>query len=268
MDDIDKISAYLQENSAVTPQALSRTFNISIENARKSLLEFVKMIGVTDFKVTYCVHRLKVGFFLCSAEEMMEADGDEVILFAVEKRSAEADISLYFEEMKAARAVLEQSNRDGKLLTCQHYGINPLDIQVREAHLSKKRILVSLWKPPTTTTQPAIDTTITKQPANITELEEEDDTDIALRPPEPDLCEPPTGCELADVSCLDDIMSCAPQKRDRQERTLDFTAIMRCVETVDLTKGVSVYKRSERQGRKAKTGRQMTLQACFKPEKS
>lgn len=249
----------------MTPQALSRILSLPIDVARKALLSYVDIVGALAFKVTYCVHRLKVGFFLCYAEQMMEADGDEVLLFAVEKRSGEHDISLFYEEMKAARAALDQYHREGKLLTCRQFGISPLELQIREAQLSKKRILVSLWKPPTTTTQPAIDTPVTKSAPNITELEEEEDSAAPLRLPEPEIQEPPAGCNLLDVSCLDDIMCAAPQKRERDEMYLG--AVMKCVETVDLTKGISVFKKNDRPSKKAKSGRQMTLQACLKPVK-
>lgn len=249
----------------MTPQALSRLLGLPIDTARKALLSFVDLVGAPAFKVTYCVHKLKLGYFLCYAEEMMEADGDEVLLFAVEKRSADVDISLYYEEIKAAQAALDQSHREGKLLTCRQFGISPLEIQVREAQLSKKRILVSLWKPPTTTTQPAIDTPLPKPTPNLTELEEEEDSAAPLRVPEPEAQEP-VGCDLVDISCLDDIMCSAPQKREREDYR-DFGAVMRCVETVDLTKGISVFKKNERPGKKAKAARQMTLQACLKPIK-
>ena len=134
-----EVLTWLQTHPAVTCHSLSRFLLLSLEETRSLLLSAIQQLGKAQFRLIYCLQKAGEGALeLVSAEEMMEVESEDMVLFAVQRRQETGD-AVYQAEIGLKGMKLEGSLAEGRLEVNQTDGIQPLLQEVRELLPHRKR---------------------------------------------------------------------------------------------------------------------------------
>lgn len=139
-----EVLTWLQTHSAVTCHSLSHFLRLSLEETRNLLLAAIQHLGKTHFRLLYCLQRAgEDSLELVSAEDMMEVESEDMVLFAAQRRPDGWE-GLHQAEMGLKGLRLGESLGEGRLEVHATAGIQPLTQEVRELLPHRKRKIPGL----------------------------------------------------------------------------------------------------------------------------